>query len=274
MLKKDPLGRGLSAILKDIEEKGDVKLIPVDQIVTNPRQPRFELKEDALEKLALSIKEKGLLQPIILRKKDKKYEIVAGERRYRASLMAGLREIQATVKDFDDNEALEVALIENLQREDLNPIEIATAYNKFIEEFGYSQQELADKLGIDRSSVSNFIRLLALPDWIKQLTSEGRLTQGHARSLLSLKSEKEQKRYVDRILNKGISVRELEREVKKKKAAKESVFSYIEETLREILGTKVNITYRKNKGKIIIEFYSRDDIERILELFRQADNQK
>ncbi|MBP8625781.1 MAG: ParB/RepB/Spo0J family partition protein [Syntrophorhabdales bacterium] len=265
MNKKDPLGRGLSAILKDMEDRDSVRFIPVDQIITNPRQPRFEIKEETLENLALSIKEKGLIQPIVVRKKDNRYEIVAGERRYRACVMAGLKEVQASVKDFNDLEALEVALIENLQREDLNPIEIATVYDKFIKDFGYTQQELADKIGIDRSTVANFIRILSLPDWIKQLMSEGRLTQGHARSLLSLTSEREQKKFVNRILNEGMSVRGLEKEVKKVRE-KVSPFSHIEETLRETLGTRVDITYKKNKGKIIIEFYSKEDMERILEI--------
>ncbi|HOT42075.1 MAG TPA: ParB/RepB/Spo0J family partition protein [Syntrophorhabdaceae bacterium] len=266
MNKKDPLGKGLSAILKDMEDKGDIRLIPVDQIITNPRQPRFDIKQETLENLAVSIREKGLLQPIVVRKKDRFYEIIAGERRYRAAVMAGLREIQASVKDYSDSEALEVALIENLQREDLNPIEVATVYDRFIKEFGYTQQQLADKIGIDRSTVANFIRILALPDWIKQLISEGRLTQGHARSLLSLKNEKEQKRFVDRILHEGISVRELEKEVRKRKEDSFSMFSAAEDILRAALGTKVNITYKKNKGKIIIEFYSREDVERILEI--------
>jgi len=263
--KRDPLGRGLSAILKDAEEKGSIRSIPVDLIVTNPNQPRFHINEESLENLALSIKEKGLLQPIVVRKKGDKYEIVAGERRFRACLMAGLKEVQATIKDYDDSEALEAALIENLQREDLNPVEIATVYERFINDFGYTQQELAEKIGIDRSTVANFLRLLLLPDWIKNLIGEGKLTYGHARSLISLSNEKEQKKFVNRILNDGLSVRELEREVKKTKETT-SPFIHIEETLREILGTKVNITYKKNKGKIIIEFYSKEDMDRILEI--------
>ncbi len=265
MNKKDPLGRGLSAILKDMEDKENIRSIPIEQIVTNTRQPRFEIKDETLESLALSIKEKGLIQPIVVRKKDNKYEIVAGERRYRACVMAGLKEVVASIRDYDDREALEVALIENLQREDLNPIEIATVYERFIKDFGYTQQELADKIGIDRSTIANFIRILSLPDWIKELISEGKLTQGHARSLLSLSNEKEQKRFVERILNQGMSVRELEKEVKKTKE-KTSPFSHIEDTLREQLGTKVNITFKNNRGKIIIEFYSKEDMERILEI--------
>ncbi len=263
MLKKDPLGKGLSAILKDIEEKGTTRLIPVEDIIPNPTQPRFEIKEETLVELAASIREKGLLQPIILKKKGKNYEVVAGERRYRASVMAGLKDVPAIVKDVDDKEALEIAMIENLQREDLNAVEIATVYERFIEEFGYTQEELAKKIGIDRSSVSNFIRLLKLPEWIRKLIVEGRLTQGHARVLITLKSEGEQKKFIQKIIQDGISVRELEREVKRNTAQKASPFPYLEESLRDTLGTKVNITYRKNKGKIIIEFYSKEDLERI-----------
>jgi ParB family transcriptional regulator, chromosome partitioning protein len=271
MHKKDPLGRGLSAILQDVEERGSSKLIPIDQIVPNPEQPRLTMREETILELATSIQEKGLLQPILLRRKNSKYEIIAGERRYRASLKAGLKEIPAIVKDVDDREALEIALTENLQREDLNPVEVAMVYEKFLKEFDYTQEDLAKKIGIDRSSISNFIRLLKLPEWIKDLMSDGKLTQGHGRVLTSLKSEKEQKRFVDRVLNEGISVRELEREVKKKKAQRNASFSYVEETLREILKTKVNITYRKNKGKIIIEFYSKEDLERIASLLSEKD---
>jgi ParB family transcriptional regulator, chromosome partitioning protein len=271
MLKKDPLGRGLSAILRDVEEKGASKLIPIDQIVPNPEQPRLAMREEQLMELATSIQEKGLLQPILLRRKDGKYEIIAGERRFRASLIAGLKEVPAIIKEVDDREALEIALTENLQREDLNPVEVAIVYERFLKEFAYTQEDLAKKIGIDRSSISNFIRLLKLPEWIKDLMHDGKLTQGHGRVLTSLKSEKEQKRFVDRVLNEGISVRELEREVKKKRAQKDSSFSFVEETLREILHTKVNITYRKNKGKIIIEFYSKEDLERITSLFSEKD---
>lgn len=271
MLKKDPLGRGLSAILRDVEERGSTRLIPIEQIIPNPDQPRLTMREETIDELATSIREKGLLQPILLRKKNGKYEIIAGERRYRASLRAGLKEVPAIIKDVDDKEALELALTENLQREDLNPVEVALVYEKFLKEFSYTQEDLAKKIGIDRSSISNFIRLLRLPEWIKDLMRDGKLTQGHGRVLTSLKSEKEQKRFVDRVLNEGISVRELEREVKKKRAQKHSSFLHVEETLRGILKTKVNITYRKNKGKIIIEFYSKDDLDRIAAIFSEKE---
>ncbi|OPY72740.1 MAG: Chromosome-partitioning protein Spo0J [Syntrophorhabdus sp. PtaU1.Bin050] len=269
MGKKDPLGRGLSAILRDVEEKGTSRLIPVDQIVPNPGQPRLAIKEETLVELAASIHEKGLLQPILLRRKDSRYEIIAGERRFRASLKAGLREVPAIVKEVNDREALEIALTENLQREDLNPVEVATVYDRFLKEFDYTQEDLARKIGIDRSSISNFIRLLKLPEWIKDLMVEGKLTQGHGRVLTSLESEKEQRKFVDKVLQEGFSVRDLEREVKKKNDPCDSPFSYVEQILKDVLKTKINITYRKNKGKLIIEFYSKEDLERIAGLISE-----
>jgi len=266
MLKKDPLGKGLSAILKDVEEKGTSKLIPVDEITPNPTQPRLLLKEDTLVELAASIREKGVLQPLLLRKDGKGYEIIAGERRFRAAVMAGLREVPAIIKDVDEKESAEIALIENLQREDLNPIEIASVYERFIEDFGYTQEELAKKIGIDRATISNFVRLLKLPEWTKQLIREGKLTQGHARVLVTLKGEAEQKRFAEKILKENISVRELERQAKRKSADRQSPFGNVEEILKEVLGTRVDITFKQNKGKIIIEFYSKDDLERIVEI--------
>jgi ParB family transcriptional regulator, chromosome partitioning protein len=265
--KKDPLGRGLSAILKDVEERGSgTRLIPVDQIEPNPDQPRQSMREEAIAELAASIREKGILQPILLKKKENGgYDIIAGERRYRAAVMAGLTEVTAIIKDVDDKEALEIALIENLQREDLNSVEIAATYQKFIDEFGYTHQDLARKIGVDRSSITNYVRLLKLPDWIKALMSEGKLSQGHGRALLSLQNEKDQKRFVEKVVNEGASVRDLERAARKKNRPEKSQFEDTVETLTEVLGTKVNITFKKQKGKIIIEFYSREDLERIVE---------
>jgi ParB family transcriptional regulator, chromosome partitioning protein len=265
--KKDPLGRGLSAILKDVEERGSgTRLIPVDQIEPNPDQPRQSMREEAIAELAASIREKGILQPILLKKKENGgYDIIAGERRYRAAVMAGLTEVTAIIKDVDDREALEIALIENLQREDLNSVEIASTYQKFIDEFGYTHQDLARKIGVDRSSITNYVRLLKLPDWVKALMSEGKLSQGHGRALLSLQNEKDQKRFVEKVLNEGASVRDLERAARKKNRPEKSQFEDTVETLTEVLGTKVNITFKKQKGKIIIEFYSREDLERIVE---------
>lgn len=266
-MKKDPLGRGLSAILKDIEDKGTTRSIAIDQIVPNPSQPRVRMDDRAIDELAASISEKGVLQPILVRQKGKLYEIIAGERRYRAAILTGLREIPAIIRDVDDREALEIALMENLQREDLNPLEIAAVYERFIEEFAYTHEELAKKMGVDRTSVTNCLRLLKLPEWIRDIMAEGGLTQGHGRVLLSLKNEREQKRFVDKVLSEGTSVRELEREVRKKAPPpREYDIASIEDALVKALQTKVNISMRKNRGKIIIEFYSRDDLERLSEL--------
>ncbi len=264
MRKKDPLGKGLSAILKDIEEKGTITPVPVGQIKPNPRQPRLTMKEERLEELANSIKEKGLIQPIVVRKKESGYEIIAGERRYRASRLAGLSEVPVIIREADDRESLELALIENLQREDLSPIELATVYTRFVDEFGYTHEALAKKIGIERSSVSNIMRLLKLPEWIKELISDGKLTSGHGRTLITLKGETEQKRYVKKILNEGASVREVER-ARKAVNPRRSPYSDIEEVLMDALKTKVLVTYARNKGKLIIEFYSKDDLERIVE---------
>ncbi|HVN96146.1 MAG TPA: ParB/RepB/Spo0J family partition protein [Syntrophorhabdaceae bacterium] len=269
-MKKDPLGRGLSAILNDIEEKGSSKLIPIDQIVPNRTQPRLKMDEKTISELAASIREKGLLQPIILKRKNKGYEIIAGERRFRAAVLAGLKEVPAIVKNVDDREALEIALVENLQREDLNPVEIAIVYERFVEEFSFTHEEVAQKMGVDRSSVSNVLRLLKLPPWIKELITDGKLTQGHARALLSLKNEKEQKRFVDRVLKDGVSVRELERQTRKKASLKNPAFALVEEDLQKALQTKVDITFKRNKGKIIIEFYSKEDLERIAERIAES----
>ena len=264
--KKDPLGRGLSAILKDVEERSGSRLIPVDQITPNADQPRQSIREETLLELAASIREKGILQPLLLKKKEKGgYDIIAGERRFRAAVMAGLTEVAAIIKDVDDKEALEIALIENLQREDLNSVEIAATYHKFIEEFGYTHQDLAKKIGVDRSSITNYVRLLELPDWIRSLMSEGKLSQGHGRALLSLQNEKDRKRFVEKVLNEGASVRDLERAARKKNRPEKSQFEDAVETLTEVLGTKVNITFKKQKGEIIIEFIQGKISERIVE---------
>jgi ParB family transcriptional regulator, chromosome partitioning protein len=266
MKKKDPLGRGLSAILKDVDEKGGITVLPVEQVLPNPTQPRLEMREEGLKELATSIKEKGLLQPILVRRKEGIYEIIAGERRYRAARIAGLTEIPAIIRDADDRECLELAMIENLQREDLNPIEVATVYQRFVDDFDYTHDGLAKKIGVERSSVTNYLRLLKLPQWVKDLMVQGKLTQGHGRVLVSLKDEQEQRKYVKKVLTEGASVRELERTRKTERTAKRSPFGHAEDLLRDALQTKVQVTFRKNRGKVIIEFYSKDDLERLIEL--------
>jgi ParB family transcriptional regulator, chromosome partitioning protein len=266
MKKKDPLGKGLSAILNDIEDRGAPLSVPLSQIRPNPNQPRLSFKDESITELAESIKEKGLLQPILVRKAEHGYEIIAGERRFRASIKAGLDEVPVIVKDADDKESLEMALIENLQREDLNSIDVARVYRRFVEDFDYTHDGLAKKIGVERSSVTNYIRLLKLPVWIQELIVEGKLTQGHGRVLITIEDEVEQKRYVERVLKEAISVRSLENIRRQKGTAKSSPFGYAEDLLREALKTKVQITFKKDKGKLIIEFYSKDDLEGLLEL--------
>jgi ParB family chromosome partitioning protein len=173
--------------------------------------------------------------------------------------------VPAIIKDVDDKESLEMALIENVQREDLTPIELATVYTRFIDEFGYTHDALAKKIGIERSSVSNIVRLLKLPEWVKKLISEGKLTSGHGRLLITLKNEAEQKKYVKKILNEGASVREIEH-ARKAGTGHASAYNDIEDLLRDALKTKVQVTYGRNKGKLVIEFYSKDDLERLVEI--------
>jgi ParB family chromosome partitioning protein len=266
MKKKDPLGKGLSAILNDIEDRGAPLFVPLGQIRPNPNQPRLSFKDDSIAELSESIKEKGLLQPILVRKTGHGYEIIAGERRFRACIKAGLSEVPVIVRDADDRESLEMALIENLQREDLNSMDVAHVYRRFVDEFDYTHDGLAKKIGVERSSVTNYIRLLKLPTWIQDLIAEGKLTQGHGRVLITIEDEAEQRRYVDRILKEAISVRGIENIRRQKGIAKASPFGYAEDLLREALKTKVQITFRRNKGKLIIEFYSKDDLEALLEL--------
>jgi ParB family chromosome partitioning protein len=272
-VKKDPLGRGLSAILQDLEEKGSMRLIPIDQIDPNPDQPRVAFREESLAELASSIKSKGVLQPILVRARERRFEIIAGERRFRAARMAGLMEMPAIVKDVDDEEALELSLVENLRRDDLTPLEIASTYQRFIDHFGYTQEELAHRLGIDRSTVANMVRLLNLPEWIQNLLAEGKLTQGHARALLSIGREADQRRFVSRIVDEGMTVRELEGEARVKSSAKKGASAYTaaERSLEEALQTRVSVAYRSRKGRIVIEFFSPEDLERIVEIIARQD---
>lgn len=270
MKKKDPLGKGLSAILNDVEDRGAPLFVSLNQIRPNPHQPRISFKDDSIAELSESIKEKGLLQPILVRRSEHGYEIIAGERRFRACIRAGLSEVPVIVKEADDRESLEMALIENLQREDLNSMDVARVYRRFVEEFDYTHDGLAKRIGVDRSSITNYIRLLKLPAWIQDLIAEGKLTQGHGRVLITLDEEAEQRRYVDRVLKEAISVRGLESIRRQKNVPKVTPFGYAEDLLRETLKTKVEITYRRNKGKLIIEFYSKDDLEALLEKLAPA----
>jgi len=271
-LSKRRLGRGLSALIPDADEEDGVREVELGLIKPNPYQPRTEFDDQKLEELARSIEEHGVIQPIIVRKKDDGYELVAGERRWRAAKKAGIRKIPAIVKEYSDGQMLEIALLENLQREDLNPIEEATAYKQLIEDLGITQEALSKRIGKSRSVIANSIRLLNLPEEIQELLAKGKITTGHARALLSLDDEKEQKQMAQKILEKDLTVREIERLVKKpkkqnkRKEETNPLITHLEDRLKQFFGTKVKVRSGKNKGKIEIEYYSEEDLERILEL--------
>lgn len=275
------LGKGLEALLGDFDEKSEeVVMIPIDECRTNPYQPRKTFDADALEELKVSIQEYGIIQPLIVRKSIKGYEIVAGERRFRAAKLAGLDEVPAIVKDYDDAKMMEIALLENLQREDLTVIEEAMAYKSLIEELKLTQEELSQKIGKSRSHISNTIRLLSLPDHVITFVNNGQLSMGHARALLGLKNKEDLNQLVKKIIKEQLNVRQVERLVselnekkpkkKKKRTVKKDIFLLRqEEILREHLGTNVKIEKNKNKGKIEIEFYTDDELEKIINLLKQ-----
>lgn len=272
------LGKGLSALITSnmIEEGEQVTEVLISEIRANPYQPRKEFAAEAIAELAESIKEHGIIQPLIVRKSIKGYELVAGERRLRAAKEAGLKKVPAIVKAYTDQQLMEIALIENLQRENLNPLEEAEAYDKLIKHYDYTQEALAQRVGKSRPHVANMLRLLQLPQKIRELVSITALSMGHARALLTVADEKVQWQLAEAVVQKGLSVRQLEelvkqqnvsRETKKKKAPKkEAVLIQLEERLRTRLGTLVQIKKSAKKGKIEIEFYSNDDLQRIIEL--------
>ncbi len=268
-MKKRALGRGLSELIPEIEEES-IKYIRIENILYSPFQPRIKFKEDeAFEELVRSIKEKGILQPILVREKGGGiYECIVGERRLRAAKKAGLKEVPAIVKAISDEEAVIIALIENLQRKNLNPLEEALGYKNLIEKFGYTQEEVAEKVGKDRATVANFLRLLKLPSVIQEDLLEERLTVGHAKALLSLDSEEKQLYVRNLILQKRLSVRETEKLVnqlqkkepeKKKKKEVDPDLLYLSEELSKLIGTKVEV---KTKHKKIYFTFFFEELER------------
>jgi ParB family chromosome partitioning protein len=279
MAKRVALGKGLGALFPELEkgEKGNIVLCNIQEIHPNPRQPRKLVPDEGIEELAQSIREKGILQPLVVRARDGGYEIIVGERRWRAAQRAGLEKVPVLLKEATDQEVIELALIENLQREDLNPLEEAGAYQQLITEFTYTQEALAQRIGKDRSSVANILRLLKLPKEVKDALERNVISMGHARALLALKNEQEQISFCRKIINKGLSVRSTEEgvrqllEAKPSQPHKEAIIPEVEslrEELRHILKTQVRIKMRGDRGAIEIEFYSLDDLERILELIR------
>ncbi len=275
---KAALGKGLDALLPD--RGSEVIEIEVGKVFPNENQPRKVFKDDALKELAASIKEKGVLQPVIVsRVGDGTFRLIAGERRWRASSLAGLRKIPALVKDVSSQDAIEIALIENIQREELNPIETANAFQSLMKDFKLTQEALSDRVGKDRATVANYLRILKLPDEIKALVNEGSLTIGHAKALLSLEDKHKQIAAAKKIVREGLSVRAAEflcnnrtgpsqvsASVKKEKRKLPEVAD-LEDRLIQALGTKVSIRHKGKKGRIEIEYYSLDELDRLLELF-------
>lgn len=272
------LGKGLDALLSSassLEEKNNVIEVKINEVEPNKDQPRKTFDEEKLKNLAESIKEHGVVQPIIVRKEDNRYIIVAGERRWRASKLANLKTVPVIVKNFTPRELLEIALIENLQREDLNPIEEAEAFSKLIEEFNMTQEEVGKVVGKSRAAVANSVRLLSLAEEIKEMLKEGKLTSGHARTLVTIEDPERQKEIAEKIVAKNLNVREAEilaageqkKKNKNKVTRKENIeISDLEEKLKSIYGTKVNLIKGRNKGKIVFEYYSKDEFERIIEI--------
>ena len=272
------LGKGISAFFPEesIHSDNTVEHVAVSKLIVNPFQPRKIFNEEALKELAESIKEHGIIQPIVVRKKDKKYEIIAGERRFRAAKLAGLKEVPAIVKEMTEQQMMEVAILENLQREDLTPIEEAEAYSSLIENLNFTQDELARRLGKSRPHIANHIRLLQLPEEVRKLMNEGVLSMGHGRALLGLKNKGRIAEIAQKVINQSLNVRQLEALVHqineavshetKEKTKKDILVQATESQLRDYFGTSVQIKKQKNKGKIEIEFYSEDDLGRILDI--------
>jgi ParB family chromosome partitioning protein len=278
--KRMALGKGLGALLPEFGQAESKAFLycGIEEIIPNRSQPRKHFDESKLQELAESIKEKGILEPLIVRRTDQGYELIVGERRWRAAQKAGLKEVPVVVKEAEGREALEISLIENLQREDLNPIEAAEAFKHLIEEFNISQEDLSKRIGKDRTTITNTLRLLKLPLEVRNQLLQNRITSGHARAILSLESKEKQKELCALIIKKGLSVREAEALAKrwsekpkksitpvKKRGDLESQLSSLQDSLRKYLGTKVHITQKGKKGKIEIEYYSHEDLERIVE---------
>jgi ParB family chromosome partitioning protein len=278
--KRMALGKGLGALLPEFGQAEPKTLLycGIEEILPNRSQPRKHFDESKLQELAESINEKGILEPLIVRRTDQGYELIVGERRWRAAQKAGLKEVPVVVKEAERREALEISLIENLQREDLNPIEAAEAFKYLTEEFHISQEDLSKRIGKDRTTVANTLRLLKLPVEIRNQLLQNRITSGHARAILSLESKEKQKELCSLIIKKGLSVREAEALAKRwsekpkkttptpqRKGDLESQLHSLQDSLRKFLGTKVKITQKGKGGKIEIEYYSHQELERIVE---------
>ncbi len=274
-MKRGGLGRGLSSLIPGAAEEGGLLEVPVSAIQPNPRQPRVDFPEESLAALARSIREVGVLQPVVVRRRDGGYELVAGERRVRAARLAGLATIPAIVREGDDTESLREAVIENIHREDLAPLELASAFQELLEELGVTQETVAERLGYSRAHIANTIRLLSLPAEVQRLLAEGRIQAGHARALLGLPDDEAKSAVALRVAAEGLSVRQVEdlvRSYEEKPAPPKLIAAHdadpmlgeVEEILSEQLATRVHVMLGKRKGKIIVEFGSREDLDRIV----------
>lgn len=302
-VKKSGLGKGLDSlipkqnsekkttkentkpetIVKTVVKQEEVKL-RISEVEPNREQPRKKFDEDALIDLADSIKQHGVLQPLIVQKRDGYYEIIAGERRWRAAKMAGLKEIPVIIRDYTDQQIVEISLIENIQRENLNPIEEALAFKRLLNEFHLKQDEVAERVSKSRTAVTNSMRLLKLDGRVQQMVIDEMISTGHARALLAVEDKDLQYKLAMKVFDEKLSVREIERmmqllskEEKPEKKEPENLFIYqnIEEKLKAVLGTKVSINHKaNNKGKIVIDYYSNDELERIMELFQSIPVQE
>lgn len=281
MAKKTGLGKGLDALFANnvdieeaIKENEVIEKLKITEVEPNRNQPRKNFDEETLEELAESIKRYGVIQPIIVVKKDDYYEIVAGERRWRASKKAGLKEIPAIVREGDERKNKEIALIENVQREDLNAYEKALGIKELMDEYGLTQQEVSEILGKSRSSIANTVRILNLDERVLELVKQGKLAEGHARTLLAIEDKDKQYQMAIKMIEKGATVRDFEKNVSYKKNMKkkdekyEAIFNDIENTFQGFFGTKVKLEPGKRKGKIVIEYANNEDLERILELVK------
>jgi ParB family chromosome partitioning protein len=308
MATKKVLGRGLGAFFPEYQEnekeEGNLKkegveksivkpedrvnivlFVPVEHIRKNPHQPRKEFDEEKLDELGASIKKHGLIQPITVRYiGEKRFELISGERRLRAAKLAGLKEIPAFIREADDEQSMAFALIENIQREELNPLEVALGYKRLLEEFDYTQAEVAERVGKNRTTVTNMLRLLNLPDFIQSALKSNQISMGHARALITIEDEEIQKKILNKVIDKGLSVRQIEeavRDVSKpssskkksgpKKDESDPFYNEISARLRRTFSTKVKINPKKEGGEIKIEYYSEDDLERILGIFDSID---
>jgi ParB family chromosome partitioning protein len=279
MVQRKALGRGLGALIPDLPEKLESKpegmlLVDLDEIRPNPLQPRRNFDQEKIEELAGSIRENGILQPLIVKKAREGFELIAGERRWRAAQKAGLAKVPIIIKEVGDKGRLELSLVENIQREDLNVIEEAEAYQKLIDEFGYTQDVIGQRVGKSRTSITNALRLLKLNRKIKDDLMQNKIHMGHARAYLGLDSSSQQMEAHAQVVKKQLSVRQTERLVKRMKSGATaplpspsgSEHEFMVHELRKILGTKVSIRQKGKRGKLVIEFYSPGELERIFEL--------